>query len=173
MAEKKDNKGLLALLGLLGLGGVVAWAMGGEKPSGYGASISMQILDAATGEPVPKNSPALVVEGGSYIARFTVTNLSTRLGGPVDADLTIELVGAAGPGPIAFPVPFLVLFAAGQSVSWDITFTVPDGTGGTPGAVAITVYSPTNVRLASASEPLTIESAAIIYGATITPIQVL
>ena len=173
MAQKKDNrKGLLGLLTILGLGGL-GLALSRKKPSGYGASISLQILDAVTGEPVPKNSPALVVEGGSYIARFTVTNLSTRLGAGVEAYLTIELVGAAGLGPIAFPAPFTALFLAGQAVSWDITFLVPDGTGGTPGAIAITVYAPTGASLASVSEVLTIQSAAITYAATITPIHVL
>ena len=173
MAKKEEkDKGVLFLRGLFGLGGL-ALALSGKKPSGLGASISLQILDAATGEPVPRNSPALVVEGGSYIARFTVTNQSTRLGGPVAADLTIEMVGVAGTQPISFGAPFVVGFLAGQALSWDVTFVVPDGTGGTPGAVAITVYSPTNVRLASVSEVLTISSAAITYAATITPIQVL
>lgn len=173
MAEKDDKKGLFLLLGLFGLGGGLAWAMSRGKPSGYGAAVSLQILDAATGEPVPRHSPALVVEGGSYIARFTVTNQSTRLGAPIAADLGLTIAGVAGAVVIPFVGMWIAGFGPGQALSWDITFTIPDNTGGQTGSIVVQVWPPTGPALASAEEPLTIESAAIIYGAAITPIQVL
>ena len=172
MAEKEDKKGLLGLLALLGLGGL-ALALSGKKPSGYGASISLQILDAATGEPVPRNSPAVVVEGGNYIARFTITNQSTRLGAPIGADLGTTIAGVAGTTSIPFPAMWITSFGPGQGVTWDITFTIPDGTGGQTGSIVVDVWPPTGPALASAQEPLTVQSAAITYQATITPIQVL
>lgn len=172
MAEKKgDNKGFLALL-LLGLGGVVALATG-KKPSGYGAGVSLQILDAVSGEPVPNNSPALVLEGSSYIARFTITNRSTRLGAMVDANLGTTIAGVAGSTVIPFPAMWVTNFGPGQAVFWDITFTIPDNTGGQTGSVVVEVWPPTGPALASAQEPLTIGDISITYGATITPITVL
>ena len=173
MAEKDDKKGLLFFLGLFGLGGL-ALALSGKKPSGYGASVSLLILDAATGEPVPKNSPALVVEGSSYIARFTVTNRSTRLGALVGADLPITIAGVVDTTVIPFPGAWITSFGPGQSVGWDITFTVPDGTGGMTGKVIVDVWPPSGPEpIAHVEEPLTVLSAAITYGATITPLQVL
>ena len=167
MAKKKDRKGLLVLLGLGG--GLVAWAVG-KKPSGYGANISLQILDAATGEPVPHDSPATVVDGGSYIARATVTNRSTRLGTPVAATLTIKFYGFAGGFPdLIWPVPEQKVqtfnFAAGQSGEINCSFKVPAGTAGQVGEIGAWVESPNAVELARGREPLTIITT--VYAASL------
>lgn len=132
-----------------------------------GATISIQIIDPRTGEPVPRNSPALVIEGTSYLARITVTNASTRLGAPTDADLQILMAGLAGNTGISFPLPWVWNAPPGGVQPWDITFDVPDNTGPGAGEIRVQVVDPGGVELDLAIEPLTIEEAAIVYAADV------
>ena len=151
-----------------------ARAAPGPAPGGVAAAISrIDIVDAVTGNPVPRNSPATLVEGSSYTASFTVTNQSTRLGVPVGADLLILIEGMVAAVSLPFPPAWLTSFAADQSLSSNIDFTVPDGTGGQTGVVNVRVFTPDGaILLAQAQEPVTILSAAIDYGASIGPIGV-
>ena len=156
-----------------GLGGLYLLTRKKEKPPtegiNGGASILIgTIIDAKTGQPVPHNSPDAVLEGGTYILPFTIRNGSTRLGALVDANLGVIMAGIAGLVGISFPVPWEAYFIGGQTLSWNITFTVPDGTGGTAGEIRVRVNDPNGVQLALGIKALTIQSAAIIYGATVT-----
>lgn len=138
-----------------------------EGEAGFGITIG-PLIDAETGLPVPSNSPDTVVEGHSYILPFTVTNGSIRLGAPVAADLGIIMAGLAGSVGISFPAPFATAFRAGETLAWNITFTVPDGTGGQAGEIRIRLNDPSGNQLALGIKALGIQSAAITYGATIT-----
>ncbi len=159
-------------LSLLG-GGFLLLMKALGKPSGMGASIKLDILDAVTREPVPRNSPATVMEGTAYVAAFTVTNQYTRLGSPVGADLRVAMDGQAGALTITLPASWVTSHAAGEAVAWDIPFYVPDGTGPGSGLIQVRVLTPDgNTLLAEAQEPLTIQSAVVVPGASITPIGV-
>ena len=69
-------------------------------PTEFGGTLSaLEVLDAATGEPVPAASPATVVAGDTYIARITATNASTRGGAAVAATLIVRFSGWAGSIP--------------------------------------------------------------------------
>ena len=170
--KKEDRKGLLALL-LLGLGGVVALAMG-KKPTGYGASVSLQIVDAATGELVPHHSPLDLDEGGSYTLQLSVTNNSTRLEVLVGATLTMDVIAEVGDPLAGTYIAFVAdhfsyAFGPGESRGWSYPFIVPDGTAGRTGGAQGTVLNPTGGTVASTPIlPLTIIAAAIIYAAGVT-----
>tara|TARA_Y100000034_G_scaffold115601_1_gene152994 strand:+ start:180 stop:716 length:537 start_codon:yes stop_codon:yes gene_type:complete len=172
------NKGAVALvvLGLLGLGflmkprGVTAAPEPSPGGGEAGAGITIgPIIDVATGLPVPMNSPAELYEGGQFRVPFTVVNNSTRLGALVGADLGIVMAGIAGNIGIGFPAPWIASFGPGESVSWDILFTVPDNTGPGVGEIRIRLNAPDGVQIAPmAIEPLTIIDTAITYAGTVT-----
>jgi hypothetical protein len=130
--------------------------------------LSIEIL-GPDGQPVPHNSPATVVEGTTYKLRMTVKNTSTKLGMGVGATLGTQPWGAIVSTPMTFtPNWFSQAFTAGQSLVFESTFTVPDGSGGLSGIVGADVFDPSNKLIAQATETLTVQTAAIIYAATIT-----
>lgn len=165
---KEEDWGTGALVA--GVFYLVARAFGKEKPpvEGLDASISIQLIDAATGLPVPKNSPALVVESASYIARVTVTNRSTKTGAPTAATLTISIAGFAGAKTIPFPAAWSNAFLAGETKAWEITFIVPADTAGTIARITVSVNDPGGTSVAAVVEPLTISAAAIVFAAGVT-----
>lgn len=166
MAPKKEQEEL----GLLVLAGLGVWAFGKKvpPPGENAASCTIQILDAATGSPVPKNSPALVVEGSSYIARIIVANRSTKTGSPVGATLTVDVKGYAGSITIPFAAPVTEAYLAQETKTKDWTFTMPAGTAGIAGSIVVAVKDPTGAVVSggTCTEPLTISSAAIEYAAS-------
>lgn len=163
--------GELILLGTL-LGGLFlrSRAAGAEEAGveEAGTAVQLQILDE-WGRPVPHNSPADVVEGTAYILRATVKNTSSRLGVGVIATLTLYFIGSTDTAGIAFKVgSWPQRFAAGETIIFDNPFTMPDGVAGQNGYIDVAVESPNRVTLASARELLTIGTAPLLYGATVT-----
>ncbi len=167
--EKKTKRVLVGagFLTLLGLGWRALRAKA-APPEQVAAMVSLEILDME-GNVVPHNSPATVVEGQTYRLRMTVTNRSTRLGVQVGANLGTQPWGAIVSTAMTFtPNWFPQAFTAGQSIVFESTFTVPAGSGGLSGIVGADVFDPNTVLIAQATDPLTVQSAAIIYGATVT-----
>ncbi|KKM96137.1 hypothetical protein LCGC14_1181150 [marine sediment metagenome] len=145
-----------------------------QPPEEVGADIAIRIIDPRTGEPLSRNSPAILAEGTEYALEMTVTNTSTRMGSPVAASLTIDITGKAGPLRITFPPAWAEPFGPGVTVAWSfpvgtaISFFVPSGTGGSTGEIVVVVRAPNGLMLASDIEPLSIQSAEISYGANVT-----
>ncbi len=168
---QRKTKGVLVgagFLTLLGLGLRASRAKAappeGEQPA---AMVGLEILDMA-GNPVPPGSLGTVVEGSSYTLRMTVTNTSTKLGAGVGATLGIQPFGAIVSTPLVFsPNWFPQAFTAGQSIVFNSTFTVPAGSAGLTNIIGADVFDPSNKLLAEKTDTLTVQSAAIIYGATI------
>lgn len=173
MGNRKAGAAIgVGILGTLGALIVRARGAAAEQPSGLAASVVLAIRDARTGELVPRNSPAEVEEGGSYIASFTVTNLTKRSGVNVPASLMIVIDGQAGSFAITFLGAWTVSFGAGLSLSYDMPFTVPDLGGGGTGVIQVRVLSPDgNTLVKSVTEALTI-LGALVYDADISPIGV-
>ncbi len=169
--ERKTKKILVGagFLTLLGLGWRALRAKAAPPEEAVvGAAVSLEILDME-GSPVPHNSPATVVEGSTYRLRMTVTNKSTRLGVGVGATLGTQPWGAIVSTAMVFtPNWFPQAFTAGQVLVFESTFKIPDGSAGLAGIVGADVFDPNNVLIAQATDPLTVQSAAIIYGATIS-----
>lgn len=175
--ETRDNRGKTVLIGALVAGGALLAARAlakeeppkeeppGEEPA---CSVALQIIDLTTGQPVPVNSPALVLEGSSYLVRVTITNTSTRLGVPVAANLTLILVGEIALTSLPFPAPTTYAFAAGQTRTFDLTFGVPAGTGGKVGSITATVVAPNGQAICMDDELLTVEAVAVVYSCTLT-----
>ncbi len=169
---QRKTKGVLVgagFLTLLGLGWRASRAKaappGGEQVA---ATVGLEILDMA-GNPVPKNSPATVVEGSTYTLRTTVTNKSTKSGVAVGVNLAIQPWGGTDATPMTFsPNWFTAAFGAGVSYLFDSVFTVPAGSGGKTGQIGAYVFDPSNNIIAQAGDTLTIQSVAIVYGATVT-----
>ena len=75
----KDGKKTGIMVGAAALIAGIIYAMSKKPKEGEGAGVAIEILDA-NGNPVPKKSPASLVEGTDYTIRVTVTNGSTRGG---------------------------------------------------------------------------------------------
>lgn len=159
-----------------GLTGFIIWAVTRKPPeeifAGEGrASVKIEIYDEL-GNPVPKNSPAELLDSSSYTARITVTNRSTKLGQPVAASLRIVVFSEAGSEP-AIPNKIFIQsektqsFAAGQSLAFDYPFTIPSGMGGAMGYIWARVIDPNGVQIATVTEPLNIR--AIVLSGSIGP----
>lgn len=135
-------------------------------PEGDGAAIGIVIL-GPDGLPVPKNSPASLLEGESYTVQVTVVNASTKAGQPWEATLDVITYGDGAVTYFYPPVSVTELFAPGQDRTFEYPLNIPMGYGGQSGSVWAWVRDPAGVELARASEPITIESVAIVYGADI------
>ncbi len=168
---ERKTKGVLVgagFLTLLGLGWRASRAKAAPPEEEQVAPmVSLEILDME-GNPIPHNSPATVTEASSYRLRVTVKNTSTRLGVQVGATLGIQPWGAIVSTAMVFtPNWFPQAFSAGQTLVFESTFTIPDGSAGKTGIVGADVFDPSNKLLAQATDALTVQSAAIVYGATI------
>lgn len=156
-------------LGLIGLvfGGIYLATRAKAAPEGPAAAISIAVLGPG-GVPVPVNSPLTLDEGASYTVMTIVTNKTKRAGEPWEADLETVVAAAANwtdliPGDI-FPqhyLPTSVLYFYSP-------FTIPMGLGGTTGAITANVFDPDGNLVATVTEPISIRSMAIVYGATVT-----
>ncbi|MBA7659309.1 hypothetical protein ES703_67286 [subsurface metagenome] len=130
-------------------------------PEGVAATISIEIIGAE------RNSPVSLEEGGSYIARLTVTNATTKAGTPWEATLTVHI---AAHTEFVTLIPVQVSdenFAAGQTRTFDFPMSVPLGAGGQPGNIIARVKDPAGINVATVIEDFTIVTSEIIYGATI------
>jgi len=163
------GKAALAVGGLAGLAGVIYLATKGKAapPEGPSASVSIEVLDSE-GNPVPRNSPAVVNEGESYTVMVAVTNTTTKGGVPFEADLETWVMAAAGwidliPGDI-YPSHYL----PGSIGYFYSTLNIPMGLGGMTGAITVNVFDPGGKLIATKVEPLTIKAMALIYGASIS-----
>lgn len=109
---------------------------------------------------------AIVIEGRAYIARATITNRSVQAGMPVGATLTTQFSGNVAGVPLGFSPPSeSYSFGPEEARIVEATFTVPLGTTGRPGLVAVEVLDPSSNLLASSSEALDIRAAEaqVIY----------
>jgi len=163
------GKAALAVGGIAGLAGVIYLATRGKAalPEGPSASISIEVLDSG-GNPVPKNSPAIVNEGESYTVMVAVTNTTTKAGVPWEADLETWVMAAAGwvdliPGDV-YPSHYL----PGSIGYFYSSLYIPMGLGGETGAITVNVFDPDGNLVATKTEPLTILTTALIYGATVS-----
>ena len=143
----------------------------GPAPGEGGAAITIVIYDSQ-GNPVLANSPVSLVEGGSYTARLSVTNNSTKAGQPIAATLRVGISGSYGSLTL---IPASVRdegFNSGQTRIISFSFNIPVGiTALTVGEIIGMVFDPSNNELASARQDVSITPAPIVYGAgiTITP----
>lgn len=155
--------GIMALMAAL-IGVLLAAAAKAAPP---GAKIGIEVLDAQ-GNPLPHNSPVELIEGESYTVVVTATNMSTKAGEPWD--VTFELViSAATEWRELIPITATMEdFAAGQTRSFSIPMYVPLGSGGETGQIVALLRDPAGNEIVRATEPFTIITIEIIYGATIT-----
>lgn len=166
------ENGKKAALGLGIAGGIAALIYAATRvkaapPPEGAAAITIEII-GPEGIPLLHGSPVSVLEGESYTARVTITNLSTKAGQPWEA---IFEVAVYADGAVVYFFPTTVTseyFSAGQTLSFDYPLNVPLGIGGETGSIFGVVRDPAGIELARASEYITIQSVEIIYGATIT-----
>jgi len=167
MEDKGKAVAVIGGLGIVGLVAFVATRAKAAPPEGPAASVKITVLDAE-GTPVPRNSPVTVDEGATYTVAVAVTNMTTKGGVPWEADLETWVMAAADwtdliPGDI-YPQHYL----AGQISYFYSTLVIPVGLGGAIGAITVNVFDPDDNLVATAIEPLTIRSLALIYGAAIS-----
>ena len=167
----KDGKKTGIMVGAAALIAGVIYAMSKKPKEGEGGTVVIEILDA-NGNPVPKKSPASLVEGTNYTIRVTVANRSTRGGIAQEADLTLSVHVTLGGMTFINGLSDGLLshrFAADSSYAFTWPLMVPVGyfNTGTTGLVDARVISPDGTVLATAQEPLTLQILDIIYKATI------
>jgi len=162
---------------VLAVGAVALPILLRKKPPptpGAGATISLTILDAA-GNPVPKNSPATLIEGHDYSVNLSVRNESVLID-PTDplslqaVDATLGIVISVQTNLYAF-IPSRVdaqKFTAGQTLTFNYPFSVPMGLGGQTGTAYAGVQDPAGVNLVEIIEPFSIIAWDVIYRATLT-----
>ena len=165
-----DKEKAVAAIGGLGLvGGLVYLATRKVKapPEGPPAAVKIEVYDSE-GNLVPSNSPVTLDEGATYTVMVAVTNKTTRGGVPWEANLETIIMAAT---TLVDLIPYDVreaLFAPNETKSFTSPLVIPVGLGGQTGAITVDVFDPAGILLAYAVEPLTIQSVAIIYGATVT-----
>ena len=169
----KDGKKTGIVMGAAALIAGVIFAMSKKPKEGEGAGVAIEILDA-NGNPVPKKSPASLVEGTNYTIRVTVTNGSTRGGVAQATDLTLSvnvtLGGVTFINGLTADGLLSHYFGANDSYAFTWPLMVPVGyfNTDTTGMVDARVISPGGIVLVTAQEPLALQIQDIIYGATIT-----
>ncbi|MBA7619767.1 hypothetical protein ES703_27108 [subsurface metagenome] len=166
---KAGEKVVVGTLGVLGTGLAIygiSRVRAEAPPEGEGAEIGIVIL-GPDGQPVPKNSPVTLLEGESYVAQVTVVNATTKGGVAWEAFFRVVAVGVGAMFYIYPSISREEYFAAGETRVFEYSFNVPMGYGGQSGEILAQVLDPAGTKIASASEPVTIETVAIIYGADI------
>lgn len=159
------NKKALALVGIVGVGGVVLYlVLKAKQPQP--AALSLQIYDSE-GNLLKGSSPVQLVEGAKYTVVLTVKNLSAKI-----VDSTRYAVGALlyiglrakttqrillG-GPVTS-----VSFGPDETKSFSYNLTVPVGAGGETGEITGWVESPQQEEIAYITEPISIKAVAITY----------
>lgn len=135
-------------------------------PEGEGAEIGIVIL-GPDGQPVPKNSPVSLLEGESYIVQVIVTNATTKAGVPWEATLGVATYADGAVVYFYTSVSRDEYFSPGETRTFNYPLNVPMGQGGESGKVWAWVSDPAGIQLGRTNEEITIETIAIIYGATI------
>jgi len=164
-----DSKKGLLLLGLAAGGILLASKLRAAElppPEGNAASIGIVILDAA-GNIVPHNFPADLYEGETYTIRVSVTNKSTKAGNPCAAVLTVANTTTLDGIGVTPGEPWPANYSSGQTLIFDYTLAIPDGSAGKFGALYFYVNDPGGNQLASAYENVNI--LAHVLSATINP----
>ena len=166
-------------------------------PEGDGA-LTLSIIDAKTGQPVPRASrgargygaitgggPFTVKEGGRYFLIGSIKNNSKRTVGTVTTDepatFSLTITGAVGSPVVGFNIygPAGVALAAAASAVWqtygtppnltgELPFTIPDRVGATTGTIVGTAIAPDGSIAARSTITLVVQAIVIVYGATIT-----
>lgn len=154
---------------IVGLGAVIAGVMLATRakaapPEEGGVTI---IIYDEWGNPVPTNSPAILIEGAIYTMVVTITNMSFKAGEPWEATLTIDVTAIVDGSNLMTPSARNEYFSAGQVRSFSYSLNVPLGYGLLSGNAQALVKDPAGVTLDSATELLTIEEVLIDYGAGI------
>jgi len=162
MPKNKKKVAPLVVVGLLGLG-AYAYAKSQEPTAGFGADISIGVLDSLG------NPTTTVVGGGTYTVEATVTNKSTRGGIAIPATFVLVFGGTLDGTGLGFtPYDISVAFLANQPLVIRSVFTTPAGVEAMTGKVTVQVLAPTGVVIASAEELLNISIVAPVYAADLT-----
>lgn len=166
MAKKKNSKGLLAIMGLGGLG--IWLATRSSSSNQASASISIKVHDM-DGNEVHHNSPYAFNEGQSYTYTATVTNTSKRGGVAAPAAFTIHMMSAGGKKSYSPENVFnSVSFTAGATSAFTHAFTSSIGDAPDSGNLYVTVVpSGGSMAVASATEQFTLNVVATVYSATV------
>ncbi len=110
--------------------------------------------------------------GQSYTAKVHVTNVSTQLGQPIAAQLSVSLAAVVGSSTIVSSQQSY-LFAASESHDFTFPIAVPSGASGV-GVIAALLLDPTGNWLASASLDIQVSSggAVVFTSAVMQPFAI-
>lgn len=151
-----NTKGILLLGGAVALIVLISKKGSGGEVAGA-ASVAMAIRSAGISAEIGDD----LIAGNSYILSTTVTNQSTRAGVPSAADLTLVWGGNVVNSSQS------ASFAAGETKSFDIPFTVPNGMAGSTASFTVAVKSPSGITVASDTIQAFVQSGAVNYAASV------